>query len=164
MIGVLHPIRRMLSRPTSRLSSKTKKLGPRWYRRGAVSSCGRERTHLRDHIRPNNAAQINSLANTEAPPSPSHHPAPTPSKEKPRLHPGLRPLLGECKGLDEATFHAFLHDFHQATQASPYPRAINIAALIGSAAPSLIAFAVSTSISLAALGAIEVQNRVKSNA
>ena len=73
------------------------------------------------------------------------------------------PLLGECKGLDEATFHKFLHDFHQATQASPYLRAINIAAMIGGAAPSAIAMAVSASVSVAARGAIEVQNRVKSN-
>jgi hypothetical protein len=74
------------------------------------------------------------------------------------------PLLWECKGINEATFHKFLTDFHKSSQASPYLRGINAAAMIGSVVPSITAIVVSLSVQAAAKGAMEVQNRYRTNA
>ncbi len=73
------------------------------------------------------------------------------------------PLLGECKGIDEATFLNFLKEFHKESQASPVFQAVNIAAMVAGSAPSVIAMAVSMSVQAAMRTAIEVQSRQRTN-
>jgi hypothetical protein len=73
------------------------------------------------------------------------------------------PLLGECKGIDETTFLHFLDEFYEKTQASQYLQAINVASGVVGMAPSVVAMAISTAMSIGARSAIEVQGRYKTN-
>lgn len=73
------------------------------------------------------------------------------------------PLLGECSGIDQATFLAFLENFHKSSQASPVWTVIQVSAGIAGLAPSVIAMAVTTAASVAAGVAKEVQTRHRTN-
>ena len=73
------------------------------------------------------------------------------------------PLLGECKGIDEATFLNFLKDFHRESQASPVFKAVNIAGMVAGSVPSVIAMAVSISVQATMRTGIEVQSRQRTN-
>lgn len=73
------------------------------------------------------------------------------------------PLLGECKGIDEATFLNFLKEFQKESQASGVFQAVNVAAMVAGMVPSVIAMAVSTSVQIATKAAIEVQGRQRTN-
>ncbi len=74
------------------------------------------------------------------------------------------PLLGECAGIDQATFVDFLETFDKSSQASPALKVINLAAAAAGLVPSAIAMAVSISIQVAAGIATEVQSRYRTNA
>jgi hypothetical protein len=73
------------------------------------------------------------------------------------------PLLGECKGIDETTFLHFLDEFYEKTQASQYLQAINVASGVVGMVPSVVAVAISTTMSIGARSAIEVQGRYEIN-
>jgi hypothetical protein len=68
------------------------------------------------------------------------------------------PALAHC-GIDQATFLDFLETFNQASLASPWLSAINLAALGTSFLPHGIAIAVSIAIQTAVGVAIEIQSR-----
>ena len=73
------------------------------------------------------------------------------------------PLLGECSGIDQDTFLAFLENFDKSSQASPVFGIIQIAAGIAGLAPSVIAMAVTTAVQVGARVGAEVQARQRTN-
>lgn len=73
------------------------------------------------------------------------------------------PLLGECSGIDQATFLSFLENFHRSSQASPIWPVIQISAAIAGIVPNPIAMAVTTAVQIAAGTAKEIQSRHRTN-
>jgi len=73
------------------------------------------------------------------------------------------PMLNEYKGIDEATFLAFLDEFQEKTAGSSVLYAINIAAMMVGAIPSVVTMALSTAMTVGSNLAMEGQNRYKTN-
>ena len=73
------------------------------------------------------------------------------------------PMLGECSGIDQATFLAFLENFYKSSQASPIFPIIEVAAMIAGFVPSVIAMAVTTAVQVGARVGEEVQSRQRTN-
>lgn len=68
------------------------------------------------------------------------------------------PVLAEC-GIDQAMFLEFLETFNQASQASPWINAINLAGFATMALPMGIGIAVQAAITIAVKAATEVHSR-----
>ncbi|KAK5674241.1 hypothetical protein LTS10_012978 [Elasticomyces elasticus] len=72
------------------------------------------------------------------------------------------PVMADS-GIDQATFLSFLDNFHKSSQASPIFGIICLSCAIAGMAPSVIAMAVTTAVSLAAQAGAEVQQRQRTN-
>jgi len=72
-------------------------------------------------------------------------------------------MLNEYKGIDEAIFLAFLDEFQEKTAGSSVLYAINIAAMMVGAIPSVVTMALSTAMTVGSNLAMEGQNRYKTN-
>ncbi|KAL6252929.1 hypothetical protein RBB50_000648 [Rhinocladiella similis] len=73
------------------------------------------------------------------------------------------PLLGECAGIDQATFLDFLKDFDRSSRANPALDVINVAAFAVGMVPNPIAMGVAIAVQVAAGTAKEVQTRHRRN-
>lgn len=72
-------------------------------------------------------------------------------------------MLNEYKGIDEAIFLAFLDEFQEKTAGSSVLYAINIAAMMVGAIPSVVTMALSTAMTVGSNLAMEGQNRYETN-
>lgn len=74
------------------------------------------------------------------------------------------PSLGECKGIDQATFLDFLEEFDAAIKVSPVWNVINAAAFFGTlGTPLMIGFPVSFAVQFASNTGKEMQRRYRTN-
>ena len=73
------------------------------------------------------------------------------------------PLLGECSGIDEATFLAFLKNFYKSSKEHPAFNIVQVAAGIAGFAPSVIAMAVTTAVQVGAAVGAEMDRRRRTN-
>lgn len=73
------------------------------------------------------------------------------------------PLLGQCSGIDQTTFLAFLKNFHKASQASAIFPIIEVSTAIAGFAPSVIAMAVTTVVQVGAQVGEAIQTRQRTN-
>lgn len=73
------------------------------------------------------------------------------------------PLLGECSGIDQTTFLAFLKNFHKSSQVSAVFPIIQVSTAIAGFAPSVIAMAVTTAVQAGAIVGKEIQARQRTN-
>ncbi|KAJ9614765.1 hypothetical protein H2204_014463 [Knufia peltigerae] len=104
-------------------------------------------------------------------PSKGHRPLPCPvilpqrrPKDKSRgFIRAYAPLLGECAGIDQATFLDFLKDFDRSSRANPALDVINVAAFAVGMVPNPIAMGVAIAVQVAAGTAREVQTRHRRN-
>lgn len=100
-----------------------------------------------------------------------HHPIPCPvviPQRRPRNKTrgfirAYAPLLGECSGIDQDTFLAFLENFYKSSQASPVFGVIELSAAIAGFAPEPITMAVTTAVQVAARTGEELQSRYRTN-
>ena len=121
-------------------------------------------TLVNDVMSKNRAAASPSSTLVRAPlPCPVIIPQRRPRKKVRGFVRAYAPLLGECSGIDQATFLAFLKNFYESSKASPVFPVIQVAAAIAGFAPSVIAMAVTTVVQIAAATGEEIQARHRTN-